>query len=64
MVQRLVEDILLVTEDEIRAAVEFVQSRMKIVIEPSGAVPAAAIRAGKLPAGARNVGLVVSGGNI
>ena len=64
VVQRLVEGVLLVTEDEIRAAVAFVQSRMKMVIEPSGAVPAAAALAGKLPESARNVGLMVSGGNV
>jgi threonine dehydratase len=64
VIQRLVEDILLVSEDEIRAAVAFVQSRLKIVVEPSGAVPAAVALARKLPAGVRNVGLVVSGGNV
>jgi threonine dehydratase len=41
-----------------------VQSRLKIVVEPSGAVPAAVALAGKLPAGARKVGLMVSGGNV
>jgi threonine dehydratase len=64
VIQRLVDDVLLVTEDEIRAAVSFVQSRLKIVVEPSGAVPAAVALAGKLPAGARKVGLMVSGGNV
>ena len=64
VVQRHAEDILLVSEDEIRHAVTFVQSRMKIVVEPSGAVPAAAALARKLPAGLRQVGLIVSGGNV
>jgi len=64
IIQKLAEDVLLVTEDEIRAAVAFVQSRMKMVVEPSGAVPAAALLARKLPAGARRVGLIVSGGNV
>ena len=64
IVQRLVDDVLLVTEDEIREAVAFVASRMKIVVEPSGAVPAAAALARKIPGEFRNVGLVVSGGNV
>jgi threonine dehydratase len=64
IMQRLVEDILLVTEDEIRAAQAFVQSRLKIVVEPSGAVPAAAVLHRKLPRGISKVGIIVSGGNV
>ena len=43
------ESILLVTEDEIRATVRFLMERMKIVVEPSGAVGVAAAIFGKLP---------------
>lgn len=64
IIQRYVEDILLVSEDEIRHAVGFVQSRMKIVIEPSGAVSAAPLLAHKLPGGIGRIGLIVSGGNV
>jgi threonine dehydratase len=64
IIQRYVEDILLVSEDEIRHTVAFVQSRMKIVVEPSGAVSAAPLLGQKLPAGIRRVGLIVSGGNV
>lgn len=64
IVQQHVEAILLASEDEIRHAVAFVQSRMKIVVEPSGAVPAAIALARKLPPGIRRAGLVVSGGNV
>ena len=64
VIQRLVDDILLVTEDEIREATTFVQSRLKIVVEPSGAVPAACALFRKLPPGLSRVGLVVSGGNV
>jgi threonine dehydratase len=64
IVQRHVEEVLLATEDEIRQAVSFVQSRMKMVIEPSGAVPAAVVMAHKLPPGIRRAGLIVSGGNV
>lgn len=64
IVQRLVNEIVLVSEDEIRETQAFVASRMKIVIEPSGAVGPAAALLRKLPAGVRRVGLIVSGGNV
>lgn len=64
IVQRLAEDILLLSEDEIRETQAFVMSRMKMVVEPSGAVSAAAAFAHKLPPGIRRVGLIVSGGNV
>lgn len=64
IVQEHVEDVLLAAEDEIRQAVAFVQSRMKMVVEPSGALPAAVVLAHKLPSGLRRAGLVVSGGNV
>jgi threonine dehydratase len=64
VIQRLVDGILLVSESEIKAAVKFLLTRMKILAEPSGAVPAAAALHGKLPSGARRVGLIVSGGNV
>ncbi|MEU0073940.1 pyridoxal-phosphate dependent enzyme [Streptomyces sp. NPDC006332] len=62
--RRLVDDIALVSDDEIREAMRFAFERLKIVIEPSGATPLAALlagRAGRLP---RRIGVIVSGGNI
>ena len=64
VVQQLVERIVLVSEDEIRAAVKFVLLRMKILVEPSGAVPVAAVLFHKLPAEIHSVGVVISGGNV
>ena len=64
IIQRLVEDILLVTEDEIRQAVLFCFSKMKMVAEPSGAVSVAAALFHKLPKDVKKVGLIVSGGNM
>lgn len=58
------EQMLLVSEDEIRAAMKFLMMRMKIVVEPSGAVSAAAVLFHKLPAGIRRVGVILSGGNV
>ena len=58
------EAIALVTEDEIRAAVRWLDTRVHLVVEPSGAVPVAAVLHGKLPPNIRKIGVIVSGGNI
>ncbi len=65
ILQRNLTDVALVSDDEIRNAVRFLVLRTRIVVEPTGAVGAAAALAGKLPVerGAR-VGVVLSGGNI
>jgi len=64
IVQQLVEDVLLVSDAEILAAMRFLLSRMKILVEPSGAVGVAALLAGKLPLGLHRVGVVLTGGNV
>jgi threonine dehydratase len=64
IIQRLVDDVLLVSEEEIREAAKFILTRMKLVVEPSGAVAAAAVLAGKLPEQFQRVGVVLSGGNV
>jgi threonine dehydratase len=64
IIQRHVEKILLVSEEEIRAAMRFLLERMKILVEPSGAVAAAAVLFGKLPPGIGSAGVVISGGNV
>jgi threonine dehydratase len=63
IVRDLVEDVVLVSEDEIKETVKFLMSRMKLVVEPSGAVAAAAVLYGKIPAAAKT-GVVISGGNV
>jgi len=65
ILRKHVEEILLVSDEAIREAVGFLLFRAKLLVEPTGAVPAAALLAGKLPLerGAR-VGVVLSGGNI
>ncbi|KAF4322674.1 hypothetical protein BBO99_00002740 [Phytophthora kernoviae] len=66
VVRDFVDDILLVSDDEIVAAMKLIWERMKLVVEPSGAVATAALLANKLPAstGIKNVGIVFSGGNV
>jgi threonine dehydratase len=59
------DDVLLVSDEEIARAVRFLLLRAKVLAEPTGAVALAAVLAGKLPVdrGAR-VGVVLSGGNV
>lgn len=62
--QRHLADVLLVSDDEILQAVAFCLQRLKLVVEPTGAVPLAAMLQGRLPESARRVGVILSGGNI
>jgi len=62
--RRNVEKILLVTEQEIRATMRFILERMKILVEPSGAVAAAAVLFNKLPPEIKRAGVIISGGNV
>ena len=64
IVQEVAEDVLTVTDDEIRATIEFILFRMKLLVEPSGAAAAAAVLFKKLPENVKTVGVVLSGGNI
>ena len=64
IIQELVESILLVSEAEIRAAMRYLLFRMKILVEPSGAVAVAAALHRKFPAELRRIGVVLSGGNV
>ncbi|HYL75459.1 MAG TPA: threo-3-hydroxy-L-aspartate ammonia-lyase [Bryobacteraceae bacterium] len=64
IIQKNVEDIVLVNDREIREAMKFLLTRMKMVVEPSGAVPAAALLHHKLPTGLKKIGAIVSGGNV
>ncbi|HSE32654.1 MAG TPA: threonine/serine dehydratase [Pyrinomonadaceae bacterium] len=64
IVQQIAEDVLTVSDDEIRATIEFMLFRMKLLVEPSGAAAAAAVMFKKLPEDVKIVGVVLSGGNI
>lgn len=64
IVSELATGVLLVSEEEIKEAVRFLLSRMKILVEPSGAVAAAAALHRKLPADIHSLGLLLSGGNV
>jgi len=62
--QKLADDVLTVTDEEIIATLRFLLFRMKLLVETSGATAAAAVMFGKLPADVKRVGVVLSGGNI
>jgi len=64
VIQKLVERIIVVTDDELRQTVKFLLSRLKILVEPSGAAAAAAVLFKKLPKDLGSVGVVLSGGNV
>ena len=53
-----------VSDAEVFAAMRFAFRHLKLVMEPSGAVPLAALLAGKLPAAGKTVVLIASGGNV
>ena len=58
-----VHDMLTVTDAELLRSMFFLWERMKIVVEPTGALAAAALLEGKLDARGKRVGVIVSGGN-
>jgi threonine dehydratase len=62
--ERNAEEVLTVSDDEIIAAMRFILLRMKLLVEPTGALGAAAVLSGKLPTDAQKIGVVLSGGNV
>ncbi len=61
VIRRLVDDVVTVTDDQALAATRLLWERTKSVVEPSGALPLAAVLSGKVSGG--RLGLVLSGGN-
>src|SRR5207247_2709582 len=59
-----VDGIVVVSDAEIVRAMSFLFERMKVVVEPSGAVALAAVLAGRFDPSGRRVGVVLSGGNV
>lgn len=64
LIREGVDDVLTVTEREIVAAMRIVLEDFKLLIEPSSAVPIAALLSGRLGAEGDAVGVIVSGGNV
>jgi threo-3-hydroxy-L-aspartate ammonia-lyase len=59
-----VDEVVTVSDEEIVEAMVFLFDRLKLVVEPSGAVGVAALLGGKLDARDRSAGVVLSGGNV
>ncbi len=64
IIKEHVTDILLVSDEEIKAALRLVYERMKIIIEPSCAVPLAAVLKNPALFKGKKVGIILSGGNV
>ena len=64
LIRAYVDDMSTVTDAEIVAAMRFLWERMKLVVEPTGALGLAAALAGKADVAGRRVGVILSGGNV
>lgn len=64
IIRKNVSDFLTVGDDELLKWMFYLWERMKIVVEPTGALAAAALLEGKIDAKGRKVGIVLSGGNV
>lgn len=64
IIRMYVKDIILVSDDEIIAAMRLIWERLKIVIEPSCAVPFAALLKQKERFAGKKVGIILTGGNV
>ena len=64
IISQFVKDILVVSDKEIIAAMRLVYERMKIVLEPSAAVPLAALLKHKDIFAGKKTGIILSGGNV
>jgi threonine dehydratase len=64
IIQRYVDDIVTVSEEAIVSAMRTIWETMKIIVEPSAAVPYAAIVEGKVDIAGRRVGIILTGGNV
>ena len=63
LVMRYVHDMLTVSDEELIRSMLYLWERMKIVVEPTGALASAALLEGKLRAPGARIGVIVSGGN-
>lgn len=64
LVRKYVDDMVTVSEEEIIRTMYYLWTRLKIVVEPSGAVSLAPLFCRKLPVAGKRVGIILSGGNV
>jgi threonine dehydratase len=63
IIVKKVDDIITVSESSIINAMRMIWERMKIIVEPSAAVPFAALAEGKIDFRRKRIGIILSGGN-
>jgi len=64
VIQRLVKSVLTVSDAQLVTTMRFFAERMKMVVEPTGCLAAAAVLEGAVDLRGRRVGIIVSGGNV
>jgi threonine dehydratase len=64
LIRELVADVVTVSDAQLVEAMHFFAARMKLVVEPTGCLAAAAALSGIVPVAGKRVGIVLSGGNI
>jgi threonine dehydratase len=64
IVQEHVKEVITVSDQEITAAMRLLWDNLKVIVEPSGAVPFAAILKAKEKFSGKRVGIIISGGNV
>ncbi|MBI2517291.1 MAG: pyridoxal-phosphate dependent enzyme [Opitutae bacterium] len=64
LIREHVDDVVTVSEDAIVAAMRALWENLKVVVEPSGAVPFAGVREGRVDARGKKIGVILTGGNV
>ncbi|MBC7850650.1 MAG: pyridoxal-phosphate dependent enzyme [Chitinophagaceae bacterium] len=64
IISQFVKEVKTVTDEEIIAAMRLVWERMKIIVEPSGVVPLAALIKNKNEFSGKRIGIILTGGNV
>jgi threonine dehydratase len=64
VIRRFVDDIVTVSDEQLKATMRFFAERMKMVVEPTGCLAAAAALHGVVPVAGKKVGILISGGNV
>jgi len=64
IIRKRVERIVTVSEEEIVRAMRLIWERMKIIVEPSSAVPLGAILGNQIETAGKRIGVILSGGNV
>jgi threonine dehydratase len=64
IIKEKVDQVITVSEESIVAAMRMIWERMKIIVEPSSAVPLATLLESKFDFNGKRIGIILSGGNV